>query len=79
MQADVSQRQTQDLPPPQQPPSQQKESSVLGDLFGFEDLIKPEEPELVDQCSRSSFTSQNGRGKALRKLMFISFELISII
>lgn len=68
MQANVSRGPTQDLPPQQpQPHSQKKESSVLGDLFGFEDLMKPEEPELVDQCSRSSFTSQNGRGKALGK------------
>lgn len=64
MQANVLQEQKQDLPLPQLP-SQPKESSVLGDLFGFEDLMKSEEPELVDQCSRSSFTSQNGRGKAL--------------
>lgn len=74
-QADVPQVQTQDHPPPppppqqqQQPPSQQKESSILGDLFGFEDLMKPEEPDLVDQCSRSSFTSQSGRGKAVNQL-----------
>lgn len=80
-QADVSQEQTQDRPPPpqqQQPPSQQKESSILGDLFGFEDLMKPEEPDLVDQCSRSSFTSQNGRGKALGNSALKSCQLVDM-
>lgn len=89
-QADVSQEQTQDRPPlpppPQQqqeqpqppPPSQQKESSILGDLFGFEDLMKPEEPDLVDQCSRSSFTSQNGRGTALGDSALKSCQLVDM-
>lgn len=49
---------------------QKKDSSALGDLFGFEDLMSTEEPELAEQCSQSSFKSQNGKGKASGNIYF---------
>lgn len=73
IQPDVVQEQTLDQPPQQQQqqqqPSQQKGSSGSSQFFGFEDLEKPEQPDLVDRCSQSSFTSQDGTGKHWQRFL----------
>lgn len=69
MQPDVVQEQTLDQLTQQQQPSQQKGYSGSSEFFGFEDLEKPEQPDLVDRCSQSSFTSQDGTGKHWQRFL----------
>lgn len=62
---DVLQAQTQDRP--QQQSSQPETSSGSSQLSGCGSLRKPEQPDLADRSSQSSFTSQDGTGKHERR------------
>ncbi len=58
---DESLTQTQDRP--QQPSPQPEASGSSSQVCGGGALRKPEQPDLADRSSQSSFTSQDGTGK----------------
>ena len=60
-QPDGSQAQIQDRP--QQQSSQPEASSGSSQVPGSGSLRKPDQPDLADRSSQSSFTSQDGTGK----------------